>query len=64
MGEVRRLEDITRRRGKPVPDLTPRPIPRPITPTSIEDILRNIESMKVEIAKIKRALRTQGIVIE
>ena len=64
MGEVRRPEDITRRRGKPVPDLTPRPIPRPITPTSIEDILRDIESMKVEIAKIKRALRTHGIVIE
>ncbi|MFQ6074756.1 MAG: hypothetical protein ACE5Z5_01295 [Candidatus Bathyarchaeia archaeon] len=64
MGEVYKPEDILRRGEKPVPDLPPRPIPRPITPTSLEAILREIESMRIEIAKIKRALRAHGITIE
>lgn len=64
MGEIRKPEDLISRRGKPVPDLTPGLIPQPITPTSLEAILREIESMKAEIAKIKRVLRTHGIAIE
>ena len=63
MGEVRRLEDIIHRRGKPSPDLTPRPIPQPITSSSLEDLIREIKSLRAEIAKIKRALRAHGITI-
>ena len=64
MGEVYRPEDIVHRRGKSVHDLTPRPIPQPIMPTSIDATSQDIESIKVEIAKIKQALRAHGIAIE
>lgn len=64
LGEVRKPEDIVQRRGKPAPDLTPRLIPRPITPRSLGDVLREIESLKAEIARIKRALRAHGITVE
>ena len=61
MGEVFRPEDIIRKKERPVPDLTPRPIPQP---ASLEAILREIQSMKIEITKIKLALRAHGIAIE
>lgn len=64
MGEVYRPEDILGKGEKPVPDLPPRPIPRPIPPAGLEAVLREIESMKVEIARIKRALRAHGIPVE
>ena len=64
MGDIRRPEDITRRRGKPSHDVTPKPIPRPITPRSIEDLLREMELLKAEIVKIKSALRAHGIPIQ
>ena len=64
MGEVRRPEDIVHRRGKPSPDLTPRPIPRPITPSSLEEVMREIKSLSAEVAKIKKVLRAHGIAIE
>lgn len=61
MGEVFRPEDVIRKKERPVPDLTPRPIPQP---ASLEAILREIQSMKIEITKIKLALRAHGIAIE
>lgn len=64
LGEVYRPEDVMHRREKPVPDLIPKPIPQPITPTSLEEISRDIESIKVEVAKIKLTLRAHGIAIE
>jgi len=63
LGEVRRPEDIINRRGKPSPDLTPRSIPQPITSSSLDDVIREIKSLRAEIAKIKRALRAHGITI-
>ena len=64
LGEVYRPEDVVRRRRKPVPNLTPKPTPQPITPTSLEEISREIELIKVEVAKIKLALRAHGVAIE
>ena len=64
MGEIRRPEDIVHRRGKPSPDLTPRPIPRPITPISLEEVIREIKSLSAEVIKIKKGLRAHGIAIE
>ena len=64
LGEVRRPEDIVHRRGQPSPDLTPKPIPWPIIPSSLADVIREIKSLRAEIAKIKRAFRTHGIAIE
>ena len=64
MGEVRRPEDIVHRRGKPSPDLTPRPIPRPISPSSLEEVMLEIKSLGAEVVKIKKMLRAHGIAIE
>ena len=64
MGEVYRPEDIKYRREKPVSDLKPKPIPQPTTPANLEALLQEIESMKVEITKIKLALRAHGIGID
>jgi hypothetical protein len=38
-------------------------IPQPIISSSLEDVIRDIKSLIVEIAKIKRALRAHGIAI-
>jgi len=64
LGEVYRPEDVVHRRGKPVPDLMPKTIPQPVTPISLEEISRDIELIKVELANIKLALKAHGIVIE
>lgn len=74
MGKVYGPEDVVPRKEKPVPDLTPAPMPQPLTPIrleevrrdieSIEEIRRDIESIKVEIAKIKLALKAHSIAIE
>ena len=63
MGEVYRPEDIIHERRKSVHDLAPKLIPQPVTPNNLDDILRDMESMKDEIAKIKQALRAHGIVL-
>ena len=62
LGEVYTPENMISRRRKHVPDLTP--MPQPSTPVSLEKILKEIEFIKGEIEKIKRALQTQGISIE
>jgi hypothetical protein len=65
LGEVYRPEDVvSRRRGKPISDLTPTPVPEPIIPISLEHVIQEIKSMKVEIAKIKNVLRAHGIPVE
>ena len=64
MGKVYGPEDVVHRKGKPVPDLTHAPMPQPITPIRLKEIRRDIESIKVEIAKIKLALKAHGIAIE
>jgi hypothetical protein len=64
VGEVYGPEDVVHRNGKPVPDLPPASMPQPLTPIRLEEIRRDIESIKVEIAKIKLALKAHGITIE
>jgi hypothetical protein len=64
VGKVYGPEDVVHRNGKPVPDLPPASMPQPLTPIRLEEIRRDIESIKVEIAKIKLALKAHGITIE
>lgn len=64
MGEVRRPEDVIHGKRELSTDLTPRPIPRPIYPDSFDEVKREIKFLRIEIVKIKRALRAQGIAIE
>lgn len=63
MGKVYKPEDLTEE-GKKVPDIKPTPIPRPFTPTNLEAVLQEIRSLKLEIERIKSALRRHGIVVE
>ncbi|MFH0748752.1 MAG: hypothetical protein V1915_02375 [Candidatus Bathyarchaeota archaeon] len=64
MGEVIRPEKFMQRRGTPSPDLSPRPSPPQIPPTTLEEVLRQLEYLKAEVAKIKLVLKAQGIIIE
>ena len=52
MGEVYGPEDVVHRNEKPVSDLPPASMPQPLTPIRLEEIRRDIESIKVEIAKL------------
>lgn len=63
MGEVYRPEDLARRRRKPV-DLIPKRVTQPITLAELEEISRDIGSIKSELTKIKMALKAHGIEIE
>ena len=64
MGEVYGPEDVVHRNGKSVSDLPSASMPQPLTPIRLEEIRRDIESIKAEIAKIKLALKAHGIAIE
>jgi hypothetical protein len=64
LGEVYKPENMIQKRKRQVPDLTPTPLPQSSSPMSLETILREIESMKAEITKIKQSLRAHGISVE
>jgi hypothetical protein len=64
LGEVYKPEDFLRRRQRKPSDLTPTPTRKPCTPHSFEGILNEINSLKLEITKIKEALKIHGITIE
>ena len=60
MGEVFRPEDLG---GKKKPsDLSPGL--SGITPTTLQDVLREIRLLKFEVKKIKQVLRANGIVVK
>lgn len=60
MGEVFKPEDILKKERR-IHDLTSRPIHQP---TSLKSLLREIESIKKEITKIKLVLKSHGITYE
>jgi hypothetical protein len=60
LGEVFKPEDIHRKRKK-IPDLSPKPFPEPVVPSSFDDLLREVKDLKVEVEKIKNALKARGI---
>jgi hypothetical protein len=59
LGEVYKPEDLVHKREKPVSDLLPT-----LQPARVDGLLREIELLKVEIVKIKRILRENGIMID
>ena len=61
MGEVYRPEDLTSGKRKSS-DLSPGL--GGITPTTMQDVIREIRLLKIEVKKIKQVLRTNGIVVE
>ena len=60
LGEVYKPEDLVGRK-KPS-DLSPG-LNR-ITPTTLQDVLREIRQLKTEVQKIKQALKANGIIVE
>ena len=61
MGEVYRPEDLVGGKRKPS-DLSPGL--SGITPTTLQDVIREIRLLKIEVNKIKQVLRTNGLGIE
>lgn len=61
LGEVYKPDDFIGGKKKPS-DLSPGL--GGITPTSLNDIIREIRLLKNEVEKIKQALKTKGILIE
>ena len=61
MGEVYRTEDFVDGKRKPS-DLSPGL--NGITPTTLQDVIREIRLLKTEVKKIKHVLRANGIVVE
>jgi hypothetical protein len=60
VGEVYRPEDIVG--GKKPSDLSPNL--RRVTPTTLQEAIREIRRLRTEIDKIKHVLRANGIAIE
>ena len=60
LGEVFRPDDVVGRKRKSS-DLSPGF--RGITPTSLQDVIREVKLLKAEVKKIKQVLRANGIVV-
>jgi hypothetical protein len=60
LGEVFKSEDIHRKRKK-IPDLSPKPFPEPVAPSSFDDLVHEVRELRVEVEKIKKALKARGI---
>jgi hypothetical protein len=61
VGEVYRPEDIVGGKKKPS-DLSPNL--KWVTPTTLQDVIREIRLLRAEVTKIKQVLRANGIAIE
>lgn len=61
MGEVYRPEDLVGGKKKPS-DLSPNL--SGVTPTTLQDVIREIRLLRAEVNKIKQVLRANGIAIE
>jgi hypothetical protein len=61
VGEIYKPEDIVGRRKKPS-DLSPNL--KGVTPTVLQDVLREIRLLRLEVNKIKQVLRANNIAIE
>ena len=61
MGEVYKPEDLVGGKKKPS-DLSPGL--SGITPTTMQNVIREIRLLKTEVKKIKQVLRANGIIVE
>ena len=61
MGEVYGPENLVGEK-KRSSDLLP--LPSGITPTTLQDVIREVRLLKAEVNKIKQVLRAKGMVVE
>ncbi|MCW3997094.1 MAG: hypothetical protein NWF10_00805 [Candidatus Bathyarchaeota archaeon] len=59
--EVYKPEDLAGKKKKPS-DLSP--LPSGIAPTTLQDVIREVSSLRAEVNKIKKVLRAEGKVLE
>jgi hypothetical protein len=64
MGEVYKPEDFEKKRLPHIPDMKPTPPMRSMPPINYGVLLEEIRFMKIEIEKIKKALKIHGIPID
>jgi len=62
LGEVFKPEDIHKRKEE-IKDLVPKPFPKPVTPSNLEDLIREVRELRVEVEKIKKALKARSILV-
>jgi hypothetical protein len=64
MGEVYKPGSLARKRVR-IPDIPPEPTPpQPSPPPTLERLWIEIQELKEEILKIRRALERQGITVD
>ncbi len=63
MGEVYKPEDFEKKK-KRRPDIRPKPSPRPTRPIGRESMFEEIRALRLEVERIKTALRRHGILLE
>ncbi|MEM2909627.1 MAG: hypothetical protein QXO01_00955 [Nitrososphaerota archaeon] len=63
MSGIRKPEDILRERFGDVPTLG-QIQPRPLLPSDIELLVREVQTLKAEVVKIKAALKKHGIDVD
>lgn len=63
MSEIRRPEDLLRERLGDVPVLG-QIQPRPVFPSDIELLIREVQALKAEVIRIKAALKKHGIEVD
>lgn len=61
MGEVYRPEDLVGGKKKPS-DLSPNL--KGVTPTTLQEVLREVRLLRADVNKIKQVLRANGIAID
>jgi hypothetical protein len=61
LGEVYKPEDLAGKKKKPS-DLSP--LPSGIVPTTLQDVIREVSSLRAEVNKIKKVLRAEDKVLE
>ncbi len=61
MGKVYGPEDALRRSERSPPDLAPGVTPKPIMPTSIDELVKEISALRLDVERIKKALEDHGI---
>lgn len=64
MGEIYKPEDFKGKKLPHIPDIKPTSPQRPPPSIGYEALLEEIRSIKMEIEKIKKVLRTHGIPID
>ena len=63
MGEVYTPDDLLRKGKRKPPDVGPEPLPHPLPPTDLDQIIQELRELRADVERIKRALKERGILV-